>query len=101
MSISHFFGTDKFNLHQLVTPYVGSKTGFLIYRILVFAFILAGLVISIIQAKIRYEEKALQIYFSFFTNQTYIAIVIYFFVSIQLLYTKYISFNFFSYMRKK
>jgi len=87
MSLSHFFGTDKFSLQQVVTPCIGSKKNLLIFRIIAFAVMFYGFVISIYIFNFNFisnSTSGLKIYLPYFTNQVYIAINIYFAVSFSL-----------------
>ncbi|ORX59084.1 hypothetical protein BCR36DRAFT_408616 [Piromyces finnis] len=84
MSLSQFFQTDKFNLQQVVTPCIGSKKNFLIFRIIAFITLFYGFVISIYNYYYNFNGIKLRVYLPYFTNQSYIAINIYFILTIYL-----------------
>jgi len=82
MSIETLLASDKFNFFQTITPYRGTKKGLFIYRIICLIILCFGVICSI-YATINRDpaKKDHWIYFAYFTNQTYYAIIIYFLVS--------------------
>jgi len=84
MSFETFFGSNNFNLYQLVTPYKGSKKFLLCYRIIVFIILCYGLYASIYVYYNPNPNEKRHVYFAFFTNQTYFCIMFYFATAIIL-----------------
>ncbi|ORX81641.1 hypothetical protein BCR32DRAFT_268155 [Anaeromyces robustus] len=82
--MSSFFDTDKFNLQQIITPIFGSKKNLLTFRLFAFVFLFLGLILSIYNYNFNYNEAShiRKGYFSYFTNQTYIAIILYYILCI-------------------
>jgi len=78
MSISKFFNTDKFNLQQVVTPCIGTKTHLLVFRIVALAVLLYGFVVSIYNYYFNFKTNELRVYLPYFTHQTFICILFYF-----------------------
>jgi len=83
MSFETFFGSNSFNLYQLITPYKGSKNFLLYYRIFVFIILCYGLFTSIYVYYYPNPNDKRRVYFAYFTNQTYFCIMIYFAVRIK------------------
>jgi len=81
MSLSKFFNTQNFNLQQVVTPNIGTKNKLLIFRLCSLVVLLYGLWVSIYNYYYNFNTNELRIYLPYFTNQTYICIIIYFIVS--------------------
>lgn len=83
MSIETLLASDKFNFFQTITPYRGTKKGLFIYRIICLIILCFGVICSI-YATINRDpaKKDHWIYFAYFTNQTYYAIIIYFLIGI-------------------
>jgi len=85
MSMETYFGSDKFNLFQTITPFKGSKKGLFIYRIIVFIILCYGLYGSVyVTIHHNPHQDHDWIYFAYFTNQTYFGIMIYFMVIIKI-----------------
>ncbi|ORX82691.1 hypothetical protein BCR32DRAFT_267476 [Anaeromyces robustus] len=84
MSFETFFGSNIFNLYQMITPYKGSKKFLLYYRIIVFIILCYGLFTSIYVYYNPNPNDTRRVYFAFFTNQTYFGIMIYFASTIYL-----------------
>ncbi|ORX82690.1 hypothetical protein BCR32DRAFT_267475 [Anaeromyces robustus] len=82
MSIETLFASDKFNLFQTITPYKGTKKGLLIYRIIALLILLYGLYASIYSTINHNPNEDYWIWFAYFTNQNYTAVMIYFTVGI-------------------
>ncbi|KAG4108618.1 hypothetical protein H8356DRAFT_972860 [Neocallimastix lanati (nom. inval.)] len=83
MSMETYFGSDKFNLFQTITPFKGSKKGLFIYRIIVFIILCYGLYGSVyVTIHHNPHQDHDWIYFAYFTNQTYFGIMIYFMLGI-------------------
>jgi len=80
MSFETFFASDKFNLFQTIIPYVGSKNGLFIYRVLVMIVLIFGYYCSIYTTAVNHNPERDWMWFSYFTNQNYVAITIYFLV---------------------
>jgi len=88
MSLLQYLGTDKFNLQQVVTPCIGSKKGFLTYRIIAFVIMFYGFILSLYNFNFNFNGVELKVYLPYFTNQTYICINIYFAVSFHFIFFK-------------
>ncbi|OUM65545.1 hypothetical protein PIROE2DRAFT_7384 [Piromyces sp. E2] len=83
MSLETFFGSEKFNLFQTITPYKGSKKGLLIYRIICLIILSYGLYGSVyVTIHHNPHETRDWIYFAYFTNQTFFCIMLYFMIGI-------------------
>eukprot|EP00833_Pecoramyces_ruminatium_P002728 jgi/Orpsp1_1/1176760/evm.model.c7180000058897.2 len=79
MTISQYFSTNEFKLQQLVTPNIGNKNLLFGFRLLAYAFVLFGFFLSLYNYFFNFNDIiSIKSYFPYFTNQTYIAIVIYF-----------------------
>lgn len=78
MSLSEFFNTKNFNLQQVVTPCLGSKTSLLYFRVGAWLILMYGFVISVYNFYFHYNIDALRVYFPYFTNQTYLCVLFYF-----------------------
>eukprot|EP00833_Pecoramyces_ruminatium_P000702 jgi/Orpsp1_1/1174734/evm.model.c7180000051205.1 len=83
MTLETLFASDKFNLFQTIIPYKGTKKGLLTFRIIVFIVLCYGLYCSIYCVFHRDPAtKNRYMWFCFFTNQSFIAIMIYFMIGI-------------------
>jgi len=82
MFLSKFFNTKDFNLQQVVTPCLGSKTNFLYFRIGALLILLYGFGISVYNYFFNFNMNVLKAYFPYFTNQTYLCVLFYFWVSL-------------------
>jgi len=91
MSLESFFASDEFNLYQTLTPVKGSKKGLFIFRIIALCIFGYGL-FSSIYCTIHHNPNQDHdwIWFAYYTNQTFLANVLYFVVRID-----YISIIFF------
>jgi len=81
MAISKFFNTDKFNLQQIVTPCIGTKTSLLVFRLSSLVILFYGFLVSIYNCHYNYRTDDLRLYLPYFTNQVFICILLYFSVS--------------------
>jgi len=96
MSLESFFASDEFNLYQTLTPVKGSKKGLFIFRIIALCIFGYGL-FSSIYCTIHHNPNQDHdwIWFAYYTNQTFLANVLYFVVRID--YISIIFFFFISY----
>jgi len=95
MSFETFFASDKFNLFQTIIPYVGSKNGLFIYRVLVMIVLIFGYYCSIYTTAVNHNPERDWMWFSYFTNQNYVAITIYFLVFFFFFFFFFLYFFFF------
>lgn len=81
VDVEKIFNSENFNFFQAIIPNYGTPKTLLYYRLIAFVILIYGFVCSI-YAEIYTNTK--KIYLAFFTNQTYIGILIYFMVNIYL-----------------
>ncbi|ORX82689.1 hypothetical protein BCR32DRAFT_267474 [Anaeromyces robustus] len=82
MSFESFFVSDKFNLYQTITPFKGSKKGLFYFRLFALFIFTLGIPGSVYTTIHHNPKKQGWQWFCYFTNQTFVALYIYFLIGI-------------------